>query len=48
MFQRKLMLLLALTLWGATLAGSATQGTKPVCYPCNPYCKTHPHAPRCN
>ena len=48
MLQRKLMLILALTILGGTLAGSVAQGTKPVCYPCNTYCKTHPNAPRCN
>jgi hypothetical protein len=47
MFSKKLLLVLALTMFGGSLAGTVT-AKKKLCIPCTGYCKTHPNAPRCN
>jgi hypothetical protein len=47
MFSKKLLLVLALTMFSGTLAGTIT-ATKKICIPCTGYCKTHPNAPQCN
>jgi hypothetical protein len=47
MFSKKLLLVLALTMFSGSLAGTVT-AKKKLCIPCTGYCKTHPNAPRCN
>jgi hypothetical protein len=47
MFSKKLLLVLALTMFSGTVAGTMT-ATKKICIPCTGYCKTHPNAPQCN
>ena len=46
MFSKNLLLVLALTMFSGTLAGTMTPKKK-ICIPCTGYCKTHPSSPRC-
>jgi hypothetical protein len=50
MFSRKLLIVLAFTVFAGGLAGTTEPVKKhpPACYPCTGYCKTHPNDPRCN